>query len=298
MAHQLVRAGQYLENDRDISVLLAEVPAHHLRHEHDFIEIAYIVSGKGVHVIGDDRIPTGKGDIFLLDAHVPHEYFAEEGSPLLVCNCVFQPPAVSDSFRSGERFLDWAYHSLYQPSLSAEGPKDYVKLLGTGGHEFENILDIMYAECHNRREGTGQVVRANLIILLVTLFRLYDSTPDRSAADAYYRRHIVQNTTDYIREHYKENIRCEDLAEHCFLSVSHFSRIFREVTGTTALNVLRDYRIEISCDLLLYTQMPISEVANSVGYTDMKHFYRLFRKIKGVTPGEYRKQMIEMPKKK
>ena len=289
MAHELFSASKYLSSDDDISVMKDIVQNHLVRHEHEFIEIVYIVSGKGVHTAGDKKDPVKPGDIILLNAHVFHEFDAEHGHPLELRNCVFQPLSVDSSFKNSDDFLDIAYHYLFHSFNSENDPKDYMKLAEENPKEIGSIMENMYVEYRKKEDGYAQIIKAELRKLLIMIFRLYRKSTDKNQNIPYYKKLVVEKTYQYIKTHYAENIKYEKLAELSYLSLSHFGKMFKEVTGMTVSAAIQSYRIEVACDLLTNTRMAISEIAPSIGCSDIKHFYKLFKQIKFTTPGEYRK---------
>lgn len=104
-----------------------------------------------------------------------------------------------------------------------------------------------------------------------------------------YHRLIVRNAVVRLQEHYAEDIRCEWLAKQAYLSVNHFRKIFRDITGMTVIQMLQHIRIRMACQLLETTRFSVAEIADQVGYSDVKYFYQIFEKEKEMTPGEYRR---------
>lgn len=94
---------------------------------------------------------------------------------------------------------------------------------------------------------------------------------------------------DYITQHYKEDIVLSDAADRVFLNPNYLSALFKKETGSTFLNYLQNYRIEIAKQLLKETAKKVSAIAEEVGYRDTGHFTKLFKKYTTLTPAEYRK---------
>ena len=95
----------------------------------------------------------------------------------------------------------------------------------------------------------------------------------------------------YMKVHFKEPINLEFIAEKCGLSTSYFSRKFKEQTGENYIDVLTDIRIREAQKLLGTTDLSIMEIIEEVGYCDDKHFRKLFYKVTGLKPMEYRKKI-------
>ena len=96
----------------------------------------------------------------------------------------------------------------------------------------------------------------------------------------------IATATDYLRSHFSQNITLDDLAALTHLSRYHFLRVFRNTVGLTPHAYLTQIRIEAAKQLLGAGQ-PIAQVAAATGFVDQSHFTRRFKRITGVTPGQY-----------
>jgi two-component system response regulator YesN len=92
----------------------------------------------------------------------------------------------------------------------------------------------------------------------------------------------------YIHLHYGEDHSIERLAQRINISVSHFSRTFKEEVGEKYVEYMAKYRLTKAKQLLLETDMNIDDIAEKVGYVGRNSFIRIFRKYEGITPGKYR----------
>lgn len=95
---------------------------------------------------------------------------------------------------------------------------------------------------------------------------------------------------EYLDEHYTEKIALADLSEHFFINKFYLSKIFKESYGTTINSYLISKRITRAKQLLRFTDMTVDEVGAAVGMGDANYFSRMFRKVEGISPREYRKQ--------
>lgn len=102
---------------------------------------------------------------------------------------------------------------------------------------------------------------------------------------------VAAQAIAYMKVHYAEPINLEEMAEECGLSTSYFSKKFKEQTGEKYIDVLTDIRIREAQRLLGTTDTPVAEIVEEVGYCDDKHFRRLFHKVTGMNPLEYRKKI-------
>ena len=98
----------------------------------------------------------------------------------------------------------------------------------------------------------------------------------------------VARAVRYIRKHLSEGFRLAALAEHCHLSESRISHLFRQHTGRSPLGFLERERLARAAQLLALTSRRVSSIALEVGYEDPLHFSRRFRAVMGVSPRQYR----------
>lgn len=92
-----------------------------------------------------------------------------------------------------------------------------------------------------------------------------------------------------IEENYASKITLEELADTCRLSPNYFCRCFRETVGQTPIEYITEYRIEAACEMLAKGNNSITDVCFSCGFNDLSYFIHIFKRYKGVSPGEYMK---------
>lgn len=124
---------------------------------------------------------------------------------------------------------------------------------------------------------------AQLLILLSEAES--DGVPARTARPT---RWNVNDVVAYVREHYAERISLDELAHRCGVNPTHLSRSFRQATGTPLFEFINRIRIQKACGLLKRTDLPVLEIAVSVGYNNVSFFNRYFRRLMHVSPREYR----------
>ncbi len=98
---------------------------------------------------------------------------------------------------------------------------------------------------------------------------------------------------DHLQTHFEDALRVADLAALLDLSEAHFARAFRNSTGKTPGQALRDTRMQAARDLLLASHAPIGDIAAECGYPDPSFFARTFKDLHGATPAKWRRQRTQ-----
>ncbi len=103
----------------------------------------------------------------------------------------------------------------------------------------------------------------------------------------------MYSSISYVMTHYGQKIKVSDLAKSENLSVSRFCAVFKAQMGISAVEFITKTRLSAACELLLSTDYSITEIANTVGFSDSHFFSKTFTKKLGVTPSDYRKNLKE-----
>jgi len=102
---------------------------------------------------------------------------------------------------------------------------------------------------------------------------------------------VVTKAKAYIEQHQSENVRLGEVAKAVNMSSFYFCKVFRRATGINFTHYVARVRIEKSKNLLLNPNLRISEIAFEVGFQSLTHFNRVFKKLVGQSPTEYRSQL-------
>jgi two-component system response regulator YesN len=119
---------------------------------------------------------------------------------------------------------------------------------------------------------------------------------DRFTESVYENRNIenvdiIRKTREFIRTNYKKKIKLVDISKAIYLSPYYLSHIFKRETGVTLMEYLAKVRIEEAKYLLENTPLNTTLIAFEVGYSDQSYFCKVFKKIEGISPYDYKKRM-------
>lgn len=104
---------------------------------------------------------------------------------------------------------------------------------------------------------------------------------------------IVNNALSFIEKNYMNKLKLADVAEQVYVSQWHLSKLMNRYTGQSFSDILNNARIENAKELLRNPALRIGDVAEMVGFMDMAHFSRVFKKLTGVSANEYRNTLRE-----
>jgi len=245
---------------------------HHsmLRVEHDDYLLMYCIEGQGEIVAGDYKVALTAGDLIIVPPGIPHTYAANPDKPWSIFWC---------HFRGSNARAFYHYLALTVDSPCIEGLND-VALQSN----FRSLISIA---------STGYslpvfIHAANQLRQLLTFIERLKRRGKNLAAS-----HSLEKVRAFMRESTHRNVSLEELAEISGLSKYHFNRKYKALTGYAPMQHFIHMKVEQACLLLDSTALNIAEIAFQLGYDDPLYFSRVFRKVTGLAPSQYRRHIVE-----
>ena len=99
----------------------------------------------------------------------------------------------------------------------------------------------------------------------------------------------ITDAKRFIQQHYQEALRLEDVSNAVGFNATYFSAMFKKETGQNFMDYLTELRMNKAKELLCSDENSVQDVADQIGYRDLKYFSRLFKKTTGISPSEYKK---------
>lgn len=248
-------------------------------HRHEAWELYLVIHGHGTRMTGDTLMPFKEGDLVLIPPSMPHyweymeksangngeiEYLMAAFSPEFIDKCIAAFPEIRNR--------------LYGQIL----PKEALKYGIASSTEIKHHLIRM-----RDMDDVGQL--CGILRLLPMIFTTKDHTligkPIKIDRDI--KR--MQQVSTYVMAHYAHNIHLDDIAGHIGMNRSAFCTFFKRNKGMTFSQFVTRYRLETACGLLKNSQKQVSEICFTVGFNDLPHFIRVFKKEIGMSPSVYRK---------
>lgn len=147
------------------------------------------------------------------------------------------------------------------------------------------------AELYSRRNGflSGKLLCSVVLQMLAFISELLSQKENAEALSAEHIPDEIVSAIRYINRHYSEPVSLEQAAERVHMSRYHFCRVFHSATGATFLEYLYNVRLARVHQLLLGTDLGLSEIASRCGFSSTAHLTRIFKNAYGVPPREFRK---------
>lgn len=230
-------------------------------------QLLYIVSGKGhFYFHGEDRVVyAGRMVLIQPRQEQRYEYFGED-----------KPEVYWVHFTGSD-----VKNILRSYNIPMDDPIFYSGASSTYSYLFKEMIN----ELQNCKTGYEDL----LAMYLRQIFLLVQRTrqEERPTVSTYIQEEM-EFARRYFNEHYNEPISIQEYAESRNMSVCYFQRNFKQIVKHTPMQYLLTIRVNNAASLLETTDYSMAEIAAIVGYEDPLYFSRLFRKIKGVSPRDYR----------
>lgn len=246
-------------------------------HSHPDYELFYLTSGTCRMFVGHSIYYVTAGDFILVRPGQSHRT-TYESSPVAerVAIGFFEPIVEMMTIMCGEEGMKKALNAS-----KITIPPEYNAWV-------EELLQKMEAE-EKRQDSYSRMVKAgNLLELLALLGRVGEKAGVPESLNE--TEAAIQEAANYLYSHYQEALTLDGMARMTNMSPAYFSKKFHRLTGFGFKEYLTHVRIEAAAEQLLSGKQSVTEVALSCGYSDGNYFGDAFRKIKGMSPNQFRKK--------
>ena len=243
-------------------------------HWHEELELIYVVSGNGYVIVQGEHIPVDAGDMVLIAPQNVHGFDQTKGNEMTHYALLFRPS-----------MLGTEYTDLLQGNSRAL-PRHLPK-----GNPLNTKLAPLILELSiNRKRVNSDYSLMILSHLYAIAYHIIHDNPELGtlAADHNSNYDRLKVILEYLQHNYSKGITVEQAASMCGFSPSHFMKLFRELTGNSFAQYVKNYRLEMAARKLRTTGKRIGEIAEEVGFHNLPYFTRAFEAKYHMPPGSYR----------
>ena len=232
--------------------------------------LIYCIEGKGWIAINNQRIAVNPNQYFIIPQNTPHTYAADKHDPWSIF---------------------WIHFSGTHASLFINDLEQAQSITPSRIDRIEERIQLFEEMIINLEMGYSfeNIAYANICLWhflasfkYLSQFRQIHKTKDLDMAE---------QSIQYMKRELKTKLSLQQLADQAGLSASYYTAEFKRKTGRPPLDYLIHLKIQHACQLLDHSKFKIKEICNMVGFNDQYYFSRVFNKIMGMSPKQYRKQL-------
>ena len=255
-------------------------------HWHQHFEMIFMIGGEAVFKIGNETLPAVQGDILFVNGGQLHSGYSVNNTFVQYYAIVF------DKTLLGNQAPDPA-HAKYISSFMEGRLLFPNKIHQEDEHylQFRTGIEHIINEFSMKLPGHQLAIKSYLQLIITLIIRYY------SPLDGAEKNKIHETNTErfqklfhYIKEHYSTKITIEEAAEIVNLSPYHFCKTFKKVTGSTFVQFLNLYRVNEAEEMLRKTTLPITQIAEKVGFSNINYLDKILKQLKLYPPSGSRKQ--------
>ena len=248
---------------------------------HEEIEIKCFYSGTTTLMVGDKTINVKAGDIVVIN---PYEFHTTINRGADNDNGLYHLFMVPLDVLSGRGLDDLKLRTLLLENNNS------LKTLYQNDKRLYKILMRIVKEYSEKNTAYDIAIGGLVMELFAVLIRkgLQESDSKSGGRENLRAYRLIEPALRCIRDNYQEQISVENLSKMCNLSKSYFCRVFKSVTGKTAMEYLSEYRLKLADAMLCDSNNTIAYVAESCGFESFSYFCRSYKKYYGIKPSDRR----------
>ena len=246
------------------------------------MEIVEVTSGAVMVQIGTELVAAGEGDFlyippamtFRVDAAT--DYAAVRGM-------IFDMSIIEANLENFDSEIFYMFYVQSKNKITVFGADHPVN------PTLKRFMQESYDEYSEKEICYKLPIRANIYHMMTALLRYYCGSKNELDRMIYHNVLRLRPVINYIDEHYKEKIYIEELSAMINVSPDYFTKMFKESIGKTPIDYINGMRVNSAMELLCTTEMPMTEIADSIGFCNPNYFHKIFKQYMLTSPLAYRK---------
>lgn len=287
--HFTLSSTELFTTDETILVSLHPYAANRFgEHFHDYFELIYLSRGSARQTINSKKLDLSEGDICILNPNASHTITTRSPSDLLF-NIMIKKSLFQESFLCllSENYL--MSHFFITSLFTLSEQNSYLYFPREHNMKSVPLAEALITEFLGKKLGFHKAVECYLALLFTELLREHRKNIDRTNYAAM-GNHNISDILSYISQN-KSTATLESVSAAFHYNPSYLSTLIKTHTNMSFSDILKDARLREACSYLKNTNLSMDEIAELVGYSDRNYFHRVFKKVYGMTPAEYRRTM-------
>lgn len=268
-------------NNEDLFILLNNHNAKfdYPMHFHSEYELNLVFNATGKRLVGDSLEEFHSEDLILLGSNIPHVWKGPTDNNTHVITIQFQD-AILNSFLLQKRLLTPIKEMLMRSCRGIDFSEEAKR----------RVIPRILTLCQSQGFSTFSEFFSILYELAITSNQrvLASSSYEKSAVIHESKSRRIAKVCEYIDKNYQSHISLSDVATLIGMSESAFSHFFKKRTNRSFVSYLNELRIGYAMKMLIETTHSVSEISYMCGFSNISNFNRIFKKMLGNTPSEYR----------
>lgn len=266
------------------------------------LSITHMRSAEARYQVSDRQLTLASGRLLVLNQGQAFKaaYQGQEDAEMMTVG--FQPGFAEGVFLSLTNTEEWL---LDNPTFTPTGPLRFFEKTYDDDPVISGLLQEVrqVVSDTDKAHTSGMDLEDKYTLLAERLmeihFDIYSDIQTRgyvkpSTGVELYKR--ISMARDYMDSNYTSDITLEDIAQNCFLSVSHLKRLFKEYFHITPHQYIIQRRLEKAKTLLIQSDMPVRNICGEIGFENTSSFIRLFRNSYNITPLSFRGRTLDWDK--
>lgn len=244
-------------------------------------EMILITSGKASAVINHKTYPLKKGSLVFISRLERHTFHILE-EPY----CRYVVSVSSNLLMSHIKETELI-------SIFIQRPANFAHVIQLDEEIYPTILSLFHEMAEEYALQQDFFIACSVSLFMSILIQLYRTYPGSFPMHSHSpMAEAVLQAQRYVSEHFNRKLTLQEIADKNFVSRHGLSLAFKEMTGITFKEYLLLFRITEAKNLLATTNLPVSQIAEQVGYVNVNNFVKIFKKLQHTTPLQYRKSIL------
>lgn len=269
----LVYKGKPVDTTLEDEMTLFASTSHLIAHRHPYPEYCVMIEGRSFVELDGSYYPMTRGSVCYIPGGVNHNiYWNAAGA---TCSILWMAFADNKLRMHVTSYRNDRYHVTDGVDLTVDSL----------------LPDLVDQEFARRKEHYLDHILSYLTSFWYSVIRKHEALHEQGAPQPDWKTKIVSEVDEYLFKHVSDKITLKELSDAVKLSPNYLSYLFKEIRGVNLFDYIHAQKIERAKELLKIRSLNVAEIAYLVGYKDPFYFTKIFKKVVGDNPSQFRKHV-------